>query len=296
MSDTNESKSRLAITLLIAVVSISFAAIFFRKALPTHPLVASGIRLLIASALLSPFIVRAIRNGNFGLAAGGYAAVGGALYAVHFGAWVWSLELTSVAASVTLVTATPLFLAIVALISGRDRPTRAIWMALSISAMGVFIIGGGDLASDRHALLGDALALLGALAMAIYLWLCRRLGDFDVFAFTGVATLSGGMILAGICALAGIDFAPASTEALGYLALAAVLPQVVGHSALTWSLRHATPTVVGIATLGEPVGATILAFFILGEAVPWIVALGCITTLCGLILALLSTRHQSAGR
>ena len=61
------------------------------------------------------------------------------------------------------------------------------------------------------------------------------------------------MSLALCSLLIGVEFAAASIEALGYLALAAIFPQLIGHTLLTWSLRYTTPTVVGITTLG-PLG------------------------------------------
>jgi len=211
----------------------------------------------------------------------------GLLYGVHFGAWVASLELTTIAASVTLVTITPLFLAIAGVITGTDRPSGAVWLALGVAVVGITIIGGTDLGTSRDALIGDALACLGSIAIAGYLLLARRLGkDLDVLAFTGIATAVGAIALLGTGAAAGVDLRPASLEALGYLALAALIPQMIGHSLLTWALRHTSPTVVGLATVGEPVGSTILGVLILAEIPSGMTVLGCCITLCAVILAL----------
>ncbi len=95
--------------LFVAVTAVSFAAIFFRKASPTHPLVAAGLRLAFASVLLSPWLLSAWRRGTLTRTVLLHGSVAGLFYGVHFGAWVSSLTLTSVAASVTLVTATPSF-------------------------------------------------------------------------------------------------------------------------------------------------------------------------------------------
>ena len=67
--------------------------------------------------------------------------------------------------------------------------------------------------------------------------------------------------------------------------LAALFPQLVGHGLVTWSLRHARPTVVGIATLAEPVGASLLAFALLGEKVGGLTLVGCVITIAGVALA-----------
>ena len=158
-------------------------------------------------------------------------------------------------------------------------------IAIALGALGVGIIGRHDLSASSDALRGDALALVGCAAMAGYLLLGRRVGPaLDVLGFTGVATLVGGGALAATSAAAGIPFAVPTAGALGYLVLAALVPQLIGHSLLTWSLRHVRPTVVGIATIGEPVGSTALGWLWLGE--PADVALGCLVTLAAVIVAL----------
>ena len=276
--------------LWIGVLSISFAAIFFRKAQPTHPLVAAAVRLGVAALILAPMGVRGFRRGHLSGVVLSRAAAAGLMYAVHFGAWVTSLALTTVAASVTLVTATPLLLAGVSLITGRDKPDRRLWAALGLAVVGVAIIGAADLAGPdgaAAALAGDALALLGAMAMAGYLLLARSLGpDLDVWAFASVATAVGACSLLVVAISLGVPVTVASPQALGYLALAALLPQLVGHTLLTWALRHTRPTAVGVATVGEPACSTALAWLWLGEPVRWVVGVGCVVTVLAVIAAL----------
>ena len=276
-----------------AIVSISFAAIFFKKAQPTHPLIMSLVRLSIASLLLSPLIIRGWRQGKLAWSHVKWAMVGGVLYAVHFGSWVWSLTLTSVAASVTLVTATPLLLALIGLFTGEDRPTRRLWLALLIASAGIFCIGWNDLSSSTDALVGDALALLGALAMAFYFLMVRRLGEaLDVWAFLGCVCVSASVILCVVAGAAGIPIDVASPESFLYLGLSALLPQLIGHTALTWSLRYVTPTAAGIATLGEPVGASLLGILWLGEWFGGVAALGCFLTLVAVSIAVTRRRER----
>lgn len=278
-------RGRVIAALFVGVLAISFAAIFFKKASPTHPLVKAGVRLVLAAILLSPLVLRAYRAGTLRGRSLRFAAWAGVFYAVHFGAWVWSLGLTSVASSVTLVTATPLLLAIVALFTGRDRPSGRLWVSILMAVGGVTIIassssGGGKLA-------GDALALLGAAAMAGYLLLARRLGStFDAVAYTGVACAVGGLILIGVSLLLGLSPLPVSGESLLFLVLAALIPQLVGHSLLTWSLRYTSPTIVGMATVGEPVFSTLLGWLWLSEMVGGMELAGCAVTASAVLLAL----------
>jgi drug/metabolite transporter (DMT)-like permease len=199
-----------------------------------------------------------------------------------------------VAASVTLVTATPLLLAVVGVLTGRDRPEGRLWASLALGAAGVVIVGGADLAFSGRALAGDGLALLGTAAMAGYLLLARRLGPrLEVWSFMGVACAVGGLVVMVVGAAAGVGLRPASGKAFFYIFLSALIPQLVGHGLLTWSLRHATPTVVALAILGEPVGSTLLAWAWLGEAAPPMVLAGCAVVLAALVLALSRPRPRA---
>ncbi len=293
-SATWQRRPPVVVVLVVGVAAISFAAIFFKKSQPTHPMVASAIRLLFAALLLSPWVIAAWRRRSLDGVQVRHAAGAGLAYAVHFGAWVASLGMTSVTASVTAVTASPLLLAMVGLVTGRDAPTGRLWAALGLAVAGLTVVAMHDASGGDGALLGDGLALVGAAAMAAYLLIGRRLGArLDVMAFTGVATFVGGVTLALACLLMGVELTPSSDEALLYLALAALVPQLVGHTALTWALRHTTPARVGMATLGEPVGSTLLAWLWLGEAVSPTVLLGCGVTLSAVALALSGSARPS---
>jgi drug/metabolite transporter (DMT)-like permease len=269
-----------------AIICISFAAIFFRLASPSHPLIVAGTRLAIAAAVLSYFVVRAARAGRLPPKVVRVAIGCGLLYAIHFGTWVTSLTMTSVASSVTLVTATPLLLALLSFATGKDRPERRHWISIGLGAIGLSFIGWADLSLSSDALIGDGLAFAGAIAMALYLLFARSLGsELDVLAFSGLTTAFGAAALFGAAVIAGIPVELASDESLMWVALAALVPQLIGHNLLTYALRYATPTAVGIATVGEPVGATLLAWLWLHEALTPLVAIGCAITLCAVLMS-----------
>ncbi|AKF11202.1 DMT family transporter [Sandaracinus amylolyticus] len=281
----------VAFDLAVGAFAIAWAAIFLRLAGDVDPLVSSALRLGIAAVLLAPWAVRAARAGTLDRQVRRSAAIAGLLYAVHFGTWVASLALTSVAASVTLVTATPLLLAIIGVLRGRDRPTRDHGWAIAITTIGVVMIGGADASLSRDALIGDVLALVGALAMALYLLVARELGErLEPLAFSSVAAGVGALALGLVCAAEtalGVDvLAHLDGAALGWIALSALVPQVVGHTLLTRALRRATPTMVGLATCAEPVLSTLLAVPILAEVPTPLVIAGCVVTIAGVMVGM----------
>lgn len=279
-------RMKIALGLLLGVVAISFAALFFRLASGTHPLVAAGTRLMIASAILAWPTYRAYRAGRLPQRTIRAGLVAGLFYALHFGTWVSSLTLTSVASSVTLVTATPLLLSLHGLRTGRDRPSKRHLISVLLAVLGVLLLGAHDLSLSREALIGDGLAFAGAAAMAGYLLKARAQGsDLDPFAFTGIAAFVGGLILLALVPALGVSFSIPRGDFL-WIALAALIPQLLGHTSLTWSLRHATPTQVGLATVAEPVFSSLLAWWILREALTPVSAIGCAIVLLAVALSL----------
>jgi len=288
---------RVALALGGALIALSFAAPLFRLAAPTHPLVAAGLRLLLAAVLLAPFALRAFRAGRFPAGHRRGAVLAGLCYGLHFGSWVSSLTMTTVAASVTLVTCTPLLLGVLGALTGRDPPTRRFWGALACAAAGLVVIGGADLVqASPEALLGDALALLGAFSIAGYFLTARRLGPtLDVTAFSAVAVAVGAATLLGTALAVGVPLVPASPSAAAAIVACTLGPQLVGHSLLTWALRHTGPAHVAMATVGEPVGATLLTWFWLDESPTTTVLLGCSVTLTGVALALTASAGRGPG-
>lgn len=256
--------SRVTAALVAGVVCISFAAIFFRWADPVPPLTKSAVRLALSAPLL--WLLARRFGGAVPRAPWRVAIVGGLAYAVHFGAWVSSLEYTTVAASTTLVTTTPLMLAVWDAIRGR-RPSWALSGAIALGLVGVSLIAGSDWTSSPAALLGDALALLGAVAMAVYLvWARQQATQGSALWLSALAVTAGALFLV----IAVVPFeAPALSEmpATAWYALgaAALVPQLLGHSLLTWAVRHTEPARVGMATVAEPAGSTMLAWWWLSE-------------------------------
>ncbi|MBT9556383.1 MAG: DMT family transporter [Myxococcales bacterium] len=291
----------LVLALVVALLSIAAAAVFIREAAPTPPLVIAGWRLVLAGIAYSAYA--AVTRGRHGAlstegaapkAVMSLAALGaGACYAVHFGAWISSLWLTTLAASTTLVTASPLVLALHGAVTGRDRPSTSLWLALGIAAVGVICIAtGGDASGTAPApVLGNALAFLGAGAMAVYLLLTRRLGGrIDLTRFSAIATLAGGAMLLALSLALGQSLLPRTAASVGWIVVSALIPQLLGHTLITWSMQHTTPTTVGLVTLGEPVVTTALGVWLYGEVPSAAVLTGCGLTLLAVVVTLRARR------
>jgi len=289
---SNKTLARLGVgqavaVLLLGVLAMAWASILIRWA-SAPPLVVGAGRLTVATLLLAPFAWskavpewRSLRRGHW-LRIG----VAGLALGLHFAAWIASLSLTSVASSVALVSTTPLFVAIASPLFLHERVPQGMAIAAALAVAGSITIGLTDARGGRTALSGDLLALAGAILAMVYMLAGRTVRrDLSLLAYIWPLYGLAALVLLLGCALTGQSLLGYDARTYGLLVLLALGPQIVGHSSANWALRYLSPTFITIAILGEPLGATVLAFLLLGERPPWTLILGGIILLFGILLA-----------
>jgi drug/metabolite transporter (DMT)-like permease len=200
----------------------------------------------------------------------------GLCLAVHFWTWISSLRFTTVASSVLLVNLRPIFVWAIAAAWLHEQPSQRERWGIALAVLGATIIGAADARLSLGAVGGDLLALAGALTAAGYSVIGRRVRQtMGVWSYVtivyGVAAISLGAIAAlGHSPLTGF----ASRDWAVFAALAAG-PMLVGHTGMNYALKHFRATTVNVAGLGEPVGATLIAWLVPAiHEVPSVVALG----------------------
>lgn len=272
-----------ALVLLVAVLAMSWSGPLTKFA-TAPPQVVSAWRLVFSVALIA-VVVFAKRNRDTRVALSPQdwllAAAAGVMLALHFWAWVASLQYTTVASSVVLVSMQPIFVALMSATLLHERATRIQWLGIMVACAGAVVIALGDAhvsgSFSRSALFGDGLALVGALLVSGYYVIGRRLRQqMDLFHYIGVVY--------GIAAavLVAIVIADPRTDLTGYpagdwwiFAALALGPMMLGHTGVNYALRYVPAFVANVAVLGEPVGATLIAWLLpqLRE-VPSLVTLG----------------------
>jgi drug/metabolite transporter (DMT)-like permease len=275
------------VILALGVVSVSFAAIFIRLA-EAPPLIIATYRLCLASLILGPLTWSQSRHEIRLLSRRAVimALLSGTFLALHFYLWISSLSYASVTTSVILVTVNPVFVAIVSRFYLKERLSHQTALGITVCIAGVLLIGYGNWKLGPSPLFGCLLALLGALAAAGYLIIGRRLRrDMGLLSYTSLVYGSAALLL--LCATFILRY-PLSGYSLStyiMLVLLAVVSQLLGHSSLNWSLRYFSATLVTIAILGEPVGASIWAYLILNEVPTFLEVAGCVLILAGIAVA-----------
>ena len=273
--------------LLLAVVSVSFSAIFIRLASDGAATVVL-MRMVFTVVLLLPLLARDVRQRAVPQSRRDWwlVAASGVFLAAHFLTWTFSLHYTSVASAVLLVTIHPVMVAWL----GRrvlDEPVSLRLAAgIALALAGTAITGGGDWHLGRRDLFGDLLAVSGAAFFTGYLLIGRT-----VRTRTGTAGYSAPVYaVAALCCLpvvplTGGALLPTARTALACLGLAGVCT-VLGHTVFNWTLRHLRTALVSVSLLGEPVITSLLAIPILGELPPGQAIAGGAIILAGLGLAL----------
>ncbi|MGQ0383596.1 MAG: DMT family transporter [Gammaproteobacteria bacterium] len=285
MTGRDPGSSRLApyLVLAIALVAVSHGAIFARLA-DAAPLAIAAWRLGLACLVVLPVALVPSHGGPLPRHPVLLAAAAGALLALHFATWIASLDYTTIARSVLLVSTAPLWVAVIEACIGRGLPSHRMIAALAAALVGTAIVGSGGFGGDAST--GDALALAGAVAMAGYLLLSRAAQAALAFrSYLGIAYGSAALLLAVAVAATGtpaFGFAPGTWWALAGMAL---VSQLIGHSGYNWALRHLAPLFVAIVLVGEPVLASLLGWWLFGEVPGWRTLAGGALILAGIALA-----------
>ncbi len=292
------------LALAVGVLAVSTASIFIRYAQSdTSSLVIAAGRMLFATLLMAPFTLSRHYGELKRLARGDLllALLSGIILALHFATWISSLEYTSVASSVVLVTTTPLWVGILSPLTIKEPFSKAIKIGLFFALVGGTIVGLSDACVlhegsvicpamsefiSGRAFLGDLLALTGAIMAAGYMIIGRKLRArvslaSYIFLVYGMAAIT----LVVIMLLAGESPLGISAVTLLWILLLALIPQLLGHSIFNWALGYLSAGFVSITLLGEPIGSTILAYILLDEAPTLLKVFGAILILTGIVIA-----------
>lgn len=273
--------------MVLGVVSVSFAAIFIRLA-DAPSLTLAFYRNALAAAVLLPLAVARHRDELRRLRGGPAAvtALAAVFLAVHFGTWIASLSFTTVSASVVLVSCSPIVTALGGRLLFAERAGRRTMAGIVVALVGTVVVTGGDLGLSRRYAGGDLLAIAGAVTAAGYLLAGRRMRQrLSLLTYVGVVYAVTALLLlpAAVASGAALGGFPARTWL--WIVLLAAVPQGIGHTIFNHVLRDVEPTMVAIAIMGEPIGSTLLAWAIFGQAPPWSVVAGGALILAGIYVA-----------
>ncbi len=284
--------------LALGVLIVSTAALLIRSAMGAGagPLAVAAGRLTLAALVVVPLALRRrgpelarLRRPDWTI-----AAIAGVFLAAHFATWVSSLAYTSVASSVALVTTNPVWVGLASWWLLRDPPSGRTLAGIVLAAAGSALVITSDLVATPFAdgsgpsapLLGNLLALAGAIAVSGYFLVGRRLNRrVSLLAYVAIVYGASAIAMNLIATIAGQGLLTIPAAAWLPIAALAIGPQLAGHTLINASLRHLSATFVALAILGEPIGSALLAWLLLGETIAPLQGAGFATLLIGIVVA-----------
>jgi len=218
--------------------------------------------------------------------------LGGLFLALHFTFWISSLKFTSVASSVVLVTTNPIFVGMFSYLFLKERQPVELTAGIILSVSGSVILALGDSGmqglsiQNPSFLVGDALALLGALMASGYLIVGSKMRqNMDVLSYATLVYSFSAVLLLMTSLFSGMPFTGFRKSSYLFLILLAIVPQLIGHTAINWALKHLKASMIAITILGEPIGASILAYVVFSETVSSFQGLGIVLIFLAIIIA-----------
>lgn len=280
---------RTLLLMAVGVVAVSLSGPLMAAAV-VPPLAIAFWRNAFATAALAPAATARRRGELRALSRRQVALIlaAGCALAVHFGTWVTSLTLTSVASATAIVCLQMAWIAVWQLLRGVRFPAAA-GVGLALAFVGVLVVSGVDFTLSLRAVVGDLLALVGGIASAAYTVLgsqARRTTSTTTYTFICYGTCAA--VLAVASTLAGQDLAGYPWDQWALLLLVTATSQLMGHSVFNHLVATTGPLVVSLALLLEVPGAALLAAAILGQTPPLGALVGLVVILAGMVLVVVS--------
>lgn len=271
------ARSQIVLVVVIGIIGVSLAAIWVRLAVETDlpdnklgfSLFLAASRMILAAIILLP-TWKNLKLDRAKSAAYYYAIAAGLCLAIHFATWITSLAYTSIAASTVLVTTNPIWVGLFSWWWYREKLSLQ-----GIIGIGIALFGGVSMAiadsnidgSYSNPILGDVLALIGAVMSSLYIIFgsqAQRRG-LDTGSYVAIAYFTAALCLFPLPFLFKVSYLGYQGKVYLYVCLMALMSQIVGHTSLNWSMRWISPTVISLSLLFEPVIASFVGAIVFGE-------------------------------
>jgi drug/metabolite transporter (DMT)-like permease len=266
MTTTKRFPAPLWMLLFIGIAAISFSSIFIRWSEAPVSVIAMY-RLFISNVLMLPFLVHywpevklLNRREWFSL------FVSGTMLGLHFLLWMSSLRHTTVTSSTAIMALEPILVMLGGFWLFRHKTPVLAIAGMVIAIAGSVLIGWGDFGLSAEALTGDVLSFLGTVAVAFHMLLGKSMrAGMSAFVYSFFVFAAAAIVLAIYNVGLGYSFTGYQPKEWGLFLLLAVVPTLFGHYLFNWLLKYMKAVSVSMTVLGEPLGAGILAYFLLGE-------------------------------
>ena len=275
------------VMIVVGVFGISLSSIFVRYA-DAPSAVTAAWRLLWTVLLMTPVVLgkktvraefrQADRKSIL------LSILSGLFLAAHFVLWFESLAHTTVASSTTIVCTEVIWVALGFCLFLRGKLSVKAVAAIAVAFGGSVLIAWSDSGTGGSHLYGDILALLAAVAVAVYTLLGRVAREkLSTTVYTYIVYAACLACLLVTCLAQGSSMLAFGIRPILVGLLLAVFSTILGHSIFSWCLKYLSPAFVSASKLCEPVVAAVLAGFLFGEIPGWLQIAGGVLILGGVV-------------
>ncbi|MCC6612686.1 MAG: DMT family transporter [Anaerolineae bacterium] len=289
--------TQVYLVLLAGIIAVSFASIFIRyaQAEGVPSLVIAVGRLSVAALVVTPVVLSRHRAEIAGLGRREWLLIGisGLFLAIHFAAWVESLNLTQVLISVVIVSTGPIWVALLEATFLRARLSTGVIVGIIVAVVGGVIIGvpasGGMVDfSNSQTLNGAFLALIGAVAVSVYVVIGRTLRPrMSIMPYIWLVYSVAALILLAVILVTRTSITGYSTTGYLWIVIMGLVPQLIGHSSFNYALAFLPATLVSIAAQVEPIGSALAAYVLFDEVPTELQIVGSAVLVVGVTIAVL---------
>lgn len=252
------------------------------------PLVAAGIRHTIAGGVLLAWAcARGYRPRREHWLAG--IVLGALFFLVGHGTLHWAEQHVASGLAALLIATEPMFILVLAWLSGQQRISRISALGLVFGVLGVAILTRAEVSAKDASLIGLLAVLLGSLSWSTGVVISPRLKlPTDALARTAVPLVCGAVMLlttAGITGeFRGLHWSAVSLKSIFGLGYLIVFGSIVAFTAYTWLLQRVPPAVVATHTYANPVVAVLLGWLLASEPLTARVAIASVAILGAIML------------
>ena len=281
------NQSKIISLLFLGLLSISASPIVARS-LASSGTVTAFWRMLLASLFLwiySAFYYKNMKSLSYSNKI--KTSLAGALIGIHFILFFEAVKITTIANATFLGTLAPFFTLMIEFSVFKRRYKKMVYLGLIISLFGTLIVLINDFDLSSRFTLGNIYAILCSLAIALAFLIAEKVRDTE-------GTIEYTRMLYGVAALTIFVIGSFYTETLivtekievlGFIFLA-LIPTILGHNIFYYCVKFTTPTIIGTIPLGEPIIASIIAYFLFNEMISLNTAIGGILCIYGIYVIL----------
>ncbi|HEB29365.1 MAG TPA: DMT family transporter, partial [Spirochaetes bacterium] len=233
-----------------------------------HSLLVAAYRLFVAAFVLTPFLLRDLKKleKKFSLKMLRPSIVPGITLSLHLITWVIGARMTLAAHSTLIVNMVPVIMPVFLFVFSREIINRREIAGTALAISGVIILGWTDFRFSREMLNGDFICFLSMILFAIYLALARKNKDHrGMFLYIVPLYFIAGLFSMAIALFFVNPVKSYTLENILYILGLGIIPTVIGHSILNYSMKHFRGQLVSIINLSQFIFAGIMGYFLLGE-------------------------------